>query len=59
MNAMLELNRDGSPTVNEYTCDVVAFDECEFADELLLKLLEELGYGRTAEAFRKLPKWYA
>lgn len=30
-----------------------------FADELLLKLLEELGYGKTAGAFRRLPKWYA
>ena len=27
--AMAELNRGGSPTVNEFTCDVVAFDECE------------------------------
>lgn len=30
-----------------------------FADELLLRLLENIGYGKTAEAFRKLPKWYA
>lgn len=29
MDCLAELNRGGSPTVNEFTCDVVAFDECE------------------------------
>lgn len=29
MDCLVELNRGGSPTVNEFTCDVVAFDECE------------------------------
>ena len=28
-NEMVELNRGGAPTVNPFTCDVVAFDECE------------------------------
>lgn len=29
LDEMIELNKGGSPTVSQFTCDVVAFDECE------------------------------
>jgi hypothetical protein len=29
------------------------------ADDVLLELLERLGYEDVAEAFREVPRWYA
>jgi hypothetical protein len=29
------------------------------ADNILVNLLQALGYNKTADAFVKLPKWYA
>ena len=29
------------------------------ADEIVIKLLRELGYTKTADAWEAVPKWYA
>ena len=30
-----------------------------YADQILTEVLKKLGFDKTVEAFRRLPKWYA
>lgn len=56
---MLELNRGGERTMNPYTCDVVAFDECENRIVAFMNLHETVeACNRMCNRMNKMQKFW-
>jgi len=51
-NAIAELNK-----ISSYESDVEM--QHVYADDVLCKLLNNLGYAEVVEAWKRVPKWYA